>query len=63
MKESFKEVVDKLRAEREFQNTKVSPFFSYHKKKDAMSLSRPIAAEILMMDHYIHAAQHAWTRV
>lgn len=60
-KESFNEVMDKLKAERDYQDACVAKYFAHHGKRDATDLSRPVPAEILMMDHYIHEAQSVWT--
>lgn len=61
-KETFEQVMDKVRTEREFQDACVSDYYAHHKKASVVDPSRSVPAEILMMDKYIHDAQAAWTR-
>jgi len=58
--ETLEEVMAKVKTEREFQDACVSDYYAHHGKKSAVDPSRTVAAEILMMDKYIHDAQAAW---
>jgi hypothetical protein len=60
-KETFKQVMDKIKTEREYQDSCVSKYFAYHGKRDAIDFSRPVPAEILMMRHYLDEAAGQWT--
>lgn len=60
-KETFKQVVDKIKTEREYQDACVSKYFAHYNKDAALDESRSIPAEILMIDHYLHEAQENWT--
>lgn len=61
MKETFEQVVDKIKTERDYQDACVSKYFAHHKKSSALDTSRSVPAEILMMDKYLHDAQAEWT--
>lgn len=60
-KESFESVIDKVKTEREFQDVCVTKYFKHHKKHGAIDFSRPLAAEILMMQEYLDKARNSWT--
>jgi hypothetical protein len=61
MELTFEEVVERVKAEREFQDSCVSKYFAHYGKRSALDPSRSVPAEILMMGEYIHRAQKAWT--
>jgi hypothetical protein len=59
-KETFDEVIDKVKAERDYQDACVSEYFAHYGKRDAIDCYRPVPAEILMIRHYIDEAAGEW---
>lgn len=59
--ETFEQVSDKLKTEREFQDSCVSKYYAHYGKKSALDPSRSVPAEILMMLKYLSDAAAAWT--